>query len=311
MTHYVDRPTVVTHHVDQPSRLPPRGPLGGRPGDPLGTQQGDNVPFYALRFMVLPYWNGMETNMEGFLTDEVKFNLVARVQDMVTDMLAPVDAKRKPKPSLQTKHLSSRAHGVALDLQLQSITSVNGMNHFLSDVRCQLKPGDSRFYVDLEDLPDEMKAASEGYSRRSCIEDDKGQTRLEVIWSSRPILCMAGDMGASAWKPKTKYVYSFGVRGTERHDAPHRTVRNRLLAISRAGGNFVKYEYDTLFAWMSGPWGSGGNGQLVKQAATEISKNFTHLDFPLFDLLYERLTLCYHQGRVPTEFGTEAHRQHI
>ena len=57
-------------------------------------------------------------------------------------------------------------------------------------------------------------------------------------------------MCAASYNNKTKIYYKFGVRGSECFDPPHRMVRNRTLAITSSGYEFVAVEWGVVFGFL-------------------------------------------------------------
>ena len=109
--------------------------------------------------------------------------------------------------------------------------------------------------------------------RSAVINIKTGETRLEVDWGdSRPSLWKCVDCGGDQWGSNLKLFYKFGVRGSEKYDPPHRTVRNRERAISKSGGTFVKSEFSVTLGYLRAPWGSESNYQLITGVADEIKR---------------------------------------
>ena len=155
-----------------------------------------------------------------------------------------------------------------------------------------------------------MQACSVGCAYRNCILDTKAkQTRLEIFWGTpRPSIWPAGATGASGWTWRMKMFYRHLVRGGERFDPPHRTVRVRENAITRSDGKFVKAEFSLVFSFLGGPWKSKANLQLFRGASKEIFKSFNH-QFLLYRALYDRMVRGKYKSRLPLGFGTESHME--
>ena len=232
----------------------------------------------------------METDFEGYLLKDSVAKFEARLNDCLVKL--PDGADRPKAGPLTKKYMSNRDHAVAGDAALRSVTNTSGVSHFLSPrLVGRLLPHEERYTIPLTDLPDGLSDLSVGLRKRSCIfNSETGETRLEVDWGTpMPSLWMCSDMGSDTWQHKLKYYYKFLVRGSEKHDPPHRTVRNRELALSQARGTFIKVEYGTVFSFVRGPWTCQGNLQLIKTAKIEYFGNFDENNV-LFGLLYERIS---------------------
>jgi hypothetical protein len=118
-------------------------------------------------------------------------------------------------------------------------------------------------------------------------------------------------MGSDTWQHKLKLFYKYGVRGSEKHDPPHRTVRNREKALSKAKGTFVKNEYGIVFSYVRGPWSCESNLQLLRGGMKEMFKHFTWR-MVLFDkYLYEPIVKSKHVGALPSGYGSDEHKQKV
>ena len=97
------------------------------------------------------------------------------------------------------------------------------------------------------------------------------------------------------------------IRGCEKYDPPHKTVRNRERAINKAQGAFVKTEFGISFSFIRGPWASQANYQLVGGGASELFANFDE-NLGLFkNFMYERICRSRNRGLLPVGFGTPEH----
>ena len=194
-------------------------------------------------------------------------------------MMKGLDAPRGQKGSLCTTYMANRAHILANDWALQVLTT-KGYNHYkVPDNFGVLASTEHRYFVKVASLPDDLRelGAQQGHVERSCIYNSKTkETRLEVAWSEpRPSLWSLTDQGSSGWHGKLNLYYAYNVRGAERFYVPHRTVRNRALAIGASDGGFVKSEWPMLFGWCSAPHRTHGNGQLLRDVSVDIRRNFT------------------------------------
>jgi hypothetical protein len=226
------------------------------------------------------------------------------------NLLESVEKKRLG--GMGQQYLANREHALATDLVLQKITSSGGLKHFKTNPAVgRLTLDEVRFDVKLADLPQEIQEISEGFSHRSCVFNRAtGLTRLEVNWGlPRPSFWPCSDMGSSGWQWKLKAFYRFGLRGGERFDPPHRTVRSREAALTEADGRFVKTEFSIVFSYLGGPWGSRGNLQMFRDAGKEMFRSFTW-EFKLYrNCLYERLVRARYPHCLPAGFGTKEHME--
>ena len=63
-----------------------------------------------------------------------------------------------------------------------------------------------------------------------------------------------------------------------------------------------------MFQYLGGPWKSGGHRTLFKGAGQEMRANFDH-KFSLYRAIYPRMVTWIFKGKVPMNFGTEAHME--
>ena len=251
---------------------------------------------------------GCETENTGLLTDEAKEKLEERMRALVEGV-----PSSSGKGSLQTKYLANRHHCIAVDSAIKSITEVDGYNHFQAAfLPGRLLPGEKRYQLALTDLPEFLQRTSEGMRFRSAIiHEPTGMTRLEIQWGQLLPSCWdCTDHGSDAWMHKLKLYYKYLVRGSEVHDPPHKTVRNRETAVNQSEGHFIKLEFAIVLAWVRGPWGSEGNLQLLRAASREMFRNFDHR-FALYRALYPQIVKSKYKGVFPAGYGTESHYEEV
>jgi hypothetical protein len=238
----------------------------------------------------------METGFDGCLLPSEIEKMDNRMEVCAEKL--PEDADRPRLGPLTKKYMSNREHCMAADAEIRSVTAATGYQHFVpASMTGALGPDEERYNTPLSDLPDDILDLSTGLKFRSSIHNTKtGETRLEVAWGpSMPSIWPCSDMGSDTWQHKLKLFYKYGIRGSEKHDPPHRTVRNREKALSKAKGTFVKNEFGIVFAYVRGPWNCESNLQLCRGGMKELFKHFTwrmpHL---------QQLSLPTHcQGEVP------------
>lgn len=250
----------------------------------------------------------MQTTFNGTLTEEAVAKYGERCEDVMQEY-GEHDARPK-HGSLTIKYMANREHAVANDAALRSITPIGGIIHFQQEQFVGALPkGCERYVIDFKDLPDDVKKDSRGLKGRSCIIDPEGKTWLEVPWGTvMPSYWRCSDMGSDTWPHALKYYYKYGIRGSEKFDEPHRHVRNRECAISRAGGNFIKAENGVAMGFTRAPWGSEANLQLVKGGAKELFANFDET-FVGFQLVYEGYCRKKNWGKLPAGFGSKEHQR--
>ena len=250
--------------------------------------------------------------MNDKLTEEAKQQINDRIDALMTH-LAP-DADTPTHGTLQKKYLSNRSHAVAADQALQSVTSAAGFQHFCAEKQVgRLADNEYRYTIPFAELPPEVQDVSKGMTKRFAILDTKTQeTRLEVAWGApKPSLWAVTDGGADTWHHRLKLYYKYGLRGSEKYDPPHRSVRVRDRTINGADGGWVKSEFGLIFKYVRGPWQSEANFQLIKGGANELFGNFDH-QFPIFRFyIYPRICDLRYSHCAPSDYGSDAHVKHI
>ena len=261
---------------------------------------------------VLSTWRGMETGFDGSLLPSCVLAMEGRSE--ACDERLAADADRPRVGPLTKKYISNREHCMAADAEIRSVTAASGYKHFAPEsVTGPLGPDEERYEIALVDLPDEIRKESYGLKFRSAIHNKKtGDTRLEVDWeSSMPSVWACSDMGSDTWQHKLKLMYKYAVRGSEKFDPPHRTVRNREKALSKCKGTFVKTEFGIVFSSVRGPWSCESNLQLLRGGTAEMFKHFTW-KMPLFSkYLYYPIVRAKYANAQPLDFGTDEHKQKV
>ena len=194
-----------------------------------------------LGIQILTRWHGQEVDSQGWLSEEGLQKIIQRADALVNEKSSGETGL--PSGTFAKAYLSNREHFLACDLALQFVTASSGFTDFhMEQLPGKLKAGETRFFVEVKDLPAEIQRISEGFLERSCIHNPiDNSTRLEVLWSEpRPSIWTCGDMGSAAWKWKMKGVYVFQLRGGERPDPPHREQRCRENAINASNGKYIK-----------------------------------------------------------------------
>ena len=187
--------------------------------------------------LVLTGYYGAETDADGRLTEEAKESIEKRLEEVMERL--PIDSERPTKGTLQKKYLANRAHCIAADKAIQSVTATKGLQHFkVTSVAGVLAANEVQYDVLFEQLPDDVKADSVGMARRSCVLNTQTkETRLEVPWgSSMPSLWAVTDGGSDTWQHRLKLFYKYQLRGSEKYDSPHHPTRVRDRTVNAADG---------------------------------------------------------------------------
>jgi hypothetical protein len=246
------------------------------------------------------------------LTVQSKEQMEDRLEQVL--QILPEGADRPRLGPLQKRYMSNRQHAVAFDSYLRSVTGVKGLIHFKAEgLAGRLSLDETRYFVAFNDLPDDIKLNSVGMVERSCVHNKlTNDTRLEVKWGEPlPSVWPVTDGGADQFPCRLKLFYKYNIRGCEKYDPPHRSVRVRERAIVAANGGWIKSEYGIVFGFVRAPWGSEANWQLTCGAAKEMFANYNH-DFCLFrDFIYERLCRARYGTRMPQNFSTDEHRRYM
>lgn len=251
--------------------------------------------------------------MKGKLTDKARHDIQGRMRAFFSRRQAAGGVFKKLKGTLKQRRLANRNHTMGLDHALQTGLGLSGLAAFACSAPVlALKAGETRYWVQVRDLPIEIQRCSPDRDRRSCIASG-GQRRLEVNWSApRPSLHINCDMGMIGWVSKAA-LYHSGVgalRGWWEADPAHRRHNNVLGAISRAGMSWCKLEVLLTNTLVSGPFDSAAFFGVVVEASEEL---FANMDFhcPLFQEHYRRISFEHHKGVLPVHFASEEHMQEM
>ena len=250
--------------------------------------------------------------MQDKLTQDAKDQISARIEALMVPLA--VDVEPPTHGTLQKKYLANRAHAVAADQAIMSCTGAKGFQHFCADIKVgKLGDNEMRYSIPFAELPPEVQNVSQGMTHRfAIVNKDTGERRLEVAWGSKkPSLWAVTDGGADTWHHRLKLYYKYGVRGSEKYDPPHRSVRVRDRTINGAEGAWIKSEFGLIFKFIRGPWQSEANFKLINSGANELFGNFDHT-FPIFvHYIYPRICSLKYDDCAPSEYGSDAHLKFI
>ena len=201
-------------------------------------------------------------------------------------------------------------HLLALDDTLR-VSCGFGLAHFKYEQSPRrLQPGQMRFAVPLEELDDDMRAASPDRSFRSAICDEQSQqTWLECIHDPEaPLLVMHLDQGSCEWFGRNWLIREHDIRGELFPDPFHRRHNNCLAATKRSGLCSIRVSSVLALNFSQGPWSEGAYQHKLRDCLQQwLSANTCH--HPLFMAVYEWVSLDRHGGDLPAAFGTESHME--
>ena len=182
-------------------------------------------------------------------------------------------------PSLQAERETNKHQALAVDWGLRQSTPLPGLVFFKRERPVRpLINGETRFYIDSVDLPDDVLEKSFGHRRRSCLEYVDGSTALEVHWTNRgSSIHTILDLGASSWPVQaTLYSSDHGqLGGTYDCDPPHRHHRHQCNAITRSTLGNMQTEVHLVLCIASAPLGRSGFHSSTKGCRDELRKNFS------------------------------------
>jgi hypothetical protein len=169
---------------------------------------------------------------------------------------------------------------------------------------------EERFYIDAEDLPDDM-AKDLGLPRRSCIEDMiTGDTRFELdLGVHRKTAVNVIDCGSKA-RPGRMFMFGKGrVRGMLWFDALHTRYNRYKSCVTAADLADSWAEGGVLVGFRKGPWTSGAHFGTLQAIAQNAWQTATHRD-SLYRLCYPAIIFFRYRGKLPANAYTEESYSH-
>ena len=222
--------------------------------------------------------------------------------------------KRLQPANLKQKRLANKEDAKASDWTVMQSTDLGGLKFWVdaNPVR-PLRGGERRFYMDVGELPAEVRAASRSATRRSCIQDSQGNARLECIWSEIPSsLHKTLDMGSASWSAQAVVFDSRRgcVHGTYNADPPHRRHRHHILSIEHANLREMMTEVHIVLNTGSAPYGRSGFFGTFSFGGKQFFDSFDETSV-LFESKYPRLSHAMNKGKHDPEFGQARHKKKV
>eukprot|EP00971_Amphidinium_carterae_P025569 504244-Amphidinium_carterae.1 len=173
-----------------------------------------------------------------------------------------------------------------------------------------LEVGQSRFRVELGDLPEDIALMSGERRCRSAIHDANAEdTNLEVVLEpdSKWVLNIL-DQSSSQWGGRCFLSYSSELRFLHIPDMFHRRSNDCKNALSQVGLNSLRLTATICLNFRMGPWQESAHHQKMTAILSDYCRTRTIAD-PLFMLQYEalRLSLDMNAGVVPADLGSSEH----
>eukprot|EP00971_Amphidinium_carterae_P259791 5154491-Amphidinium_carterae.3 len=174
--------------------------------------------------------------------------------------------------------------------------------------RGPLRPGQQRFRVDLEDLPDDIRAASAERHCRAAMYDARTEdTSLEVMLEPEGKWLMnILDQSSSQWGGRCYLSYSSGLRLAHVPDMLHRRSNDCKNALSQVGLNSLRLTACICLNSRMGPWQEIAHHHKMAGILSDYCRTGA-IEDPLFVLQYEALSRVMHLGQTPAELGTPEH----
>ena len=239
--------------------------------------------------------------------DIVAASAVRDWQDKLAEHIHRKGGEKKCRGRLILAMDANREKMKAVDKILTMSLAVGGLKSFQAhDAVGALQENIDRFSIAVDKLPAEMRTASIGRARRSCLLNrDTKETKLEIAWAStRPSLWCLVDQGSVGWPAKLRAYYKAKIRGSESVCYAHRRIRNRELALTKSGVLFSKMEFAIIFSFLHGPFGSDANWTCTKGALQEYLDTFSSSDL-WFKICYDFIIHDKTRGKLPANYGTK------
>ena len=142
-------------------------------------------------------WGQQEQTETGALTDHGSARLQAKLREFLWESF-----EKGKKQQGEDKTQANVASLVAFDHSLQASVGF-GLERFVPHRRPRpLGLGDVRFYVNREDLPEDVQVGVDR-DRRSCIDALGEVSFLEVVWGPRPTMQVHLDQADKQWPGRT------------------------------------------------------------------------------------------------------------
>lgn len=256
---------------------------------------------------VFPDWKKKKYRAQG----QVSHGDAARFRRRLQQFFQRKSDRKERKPPAEHRLLANEVHVKGLDAALDGGLGLS-LQTFLPHRACApLTESEERFVVPVSSLPPEVQELAPEREDRLCIRDTTtGATKFEVVWSNRRTLVNVLDQGAEGWPSKFWLAYRLKLRFEFFFDPPHRRHNNCLMAMQQAGLSQVRAQISIAQNMMMGPWGTNKNFTYIRGAFDEYMKQADYM-CPLFQLLYERISLDLSDGVVAATFGTQEHQKEI
>ena len=125
-------------------------------------------------------------------------------------------------------------------------------------------------------------------------------------------------VGASSTAQRTnfgsrhKLYHKYMIRGGERYDPPHRTVKARERALNGAKGGWIKAEFGIVCRLYSRSLRVSGESLTDQRRKSRTVRKLRPHTFPLYkNFAYEHICHARYDKRVPASFGSEEHQMFI
>ena len=181
------------------------------------------------------------------------------------------EKKKKGPPKLLQRMLANKYYVRCLDHSLACGSGLCLQDFVVADPPpAALKAGETRYGVNIEELPGAIQACAFDRTCKVCIELENGTTRYECqSVGGRRVLMVSSDQGAIGW-PSWYYIYChLQVRGWFFPDPSHRRNDNHINAFAAAGVAWIKNEMLMLASVGSAPWRGCAHFGVYSEAAAE------------------------------------------
>ena len=233
-------------------------------------------------------------------------------QRIVESLRAKHEAGAAPKKNkaLRDPGLPNLHQMFALDNALQQTLNVP-LSRAVAAQPCKpLARGFVRVWEPVADLAPELQRLSAPRVRRSFLENEEtDEGWFEVLLSEiRVMIHEIIDMCSKGWCIRLAMYTVWYLRGSCNVDICHRRHNGTLGAHTAYGGRLLRAEFAFGMACLFGPFeGQSLHGYLV-DTMWMIVGNPSELSRMLYEVFYHTMCKWWYRGRMPSDYGTEAHR---
>eukprot|EP00971_Amphidinium_carterae_P267899 5314966-Amphidinium_carterae.3 len=219
---------------------------------------------------------------------------------------------RKDGNSLKQGLLANKFHLQGLDQSLKIGTGLCVADFCSSSSAMRGGSTEVFFDVGLQKLPESVRVASVGRTRKRCVMDKDTRKRTYCVPPNkkRRICHFHMDEGPENLRNRLWLIQCKSWRGHVFPDMSHRRHNNFVQSCRDAGIHWVLQDLTLLTSIGSAPFNKAGHFGKLSEAVLELTENFTPSD-DMFSLLYPWLLWLQHGGEFPLAWQSSCHKERV